>query len=146
VSDFVMAKSPTNQLMFVDVVRWLGGEESFAGEISSEEDHPIEHTKKGDTIWFYATILGVPMLVLGLGLLLSRRRQVPARSAEESSSPPNPRGKSADEEDEKSDPDPADETSDPSDEDDEPDSEPGSDSDAEDSDADAEDQDEEEER
>ncbi|MCW5791460.1 MAG: Gldg family protein [Polyangiaceae bacterium] len=80
-SDFVMGKAPSNQLLFVDVVRWLGGEESFAGEATSEEDVPIEHTKDGDTLWFYSTILGAPLLVLGLGLWLGRRRSPPRRAA-----------------------------------------------------------------
>jgi hypothetical protein len=53
-------------------VRWLGGEESFAGSLSSTEDVRIEHTKQGDQIWFYATIIGAPLLVLGLGLLITR--------------------------------------------------------------------------
>jgi len=72
-SDLVLGRVMTNQLWFVDAVRWLGGEESFAGEVNTEEDVPIEHTKQKDLIWFYTTIFGAPALVLGLGLLFSRR-------------------------------------------------------------------------
>jgi hypothetical protein len=65
--------APTNRVLLLDAVRWLIGEESFAGEVSSEEDVRIEHTKEKDVYWFYSTILGAPALVLGLGLLFGRK-------------------------------------------------------------------------
>ena len=71
--DFVMAQDPYNQLLFIDAVRWLVGEESFAGPPNTEEDQRIQHTKQQDLSWFYATIFGAPGLVLALGLMLSRR-------------------------------------------------------------------------
>lgn len=72
-SDMVLKNVPTNRLLLLDAVRWLGGEESLSGEVNSEEDVRIEHTKEKDVLWFYAIILGVPLLVLGLGLGLARR-------------------------------------------------------------------------
>jgi hypothetical protein len=75
--DLVMSHAMTNQLFLVDVLRWLGGEESFAGEINSEEDVRIEHTREKDVVWFYATIFGAPAIVLGLGLVVARRSRRP---------------------------------------------------------------------
>ncbi|HEX4338154.1 MAG TPA: Gldg family protein [Polyangiaceae bacterium] len=72
-TDLVMSNFMTNQLLVIDALRWLGGEESFAGEVNSEEDVRIEHTQHKDLVWFYATIFGAPALVLGLGLTYSRR-------------------------------------------------------------------------
>jgi len=46
-----------NVLLFIDAVRWLGGEESFMGAITSTEDVKIEHTKQKDLVLFYSTIL-----------------------------------------------------------------------------------------
>jgi hypothetical protein len=54
--------------LLADSIRWLGGEEVFAGEIVSEDDKPIQHTKNEDAVWFTITVIGVPLLVLGLGL------------------------------------------------------------------------------
>jgi hypothetical protein len=76
-SDMFMSNVVANQVLFVDAVRWLGGEESFAGEVNTEEDVKIEHTKQKDLIWFYGTIFGAPALILGVGLLLSRRSRRP---------------------------------------------------------------------
>lgn len=73
IGDDVLAKWGPNQLWFFDAIRWLGGEESFAGEVNTEEDVPIEHTKQKDLVWFYSTIFGAPALVLGLGLFYSLR-------------------------------------------------------------------------
>jgi hypothetical protein len=72
-SDMPMSRFLGNQVLFVDAVRWLAGEESIMGEISSEEDLRIEHTKQEDLVWFYSSIIGVPALVLGLGLWFGRR-------------------------------------------------------------------------
>jgi len=61
--------------LFGDSIRWLGGEEVFSGDIVSEDDKKVEHTKSQDAVWFTITIVGVPLLVLGLGLFgtLGRR-------------------------------------------------------------------------
>ena len=77
VTDLVMSNFMTNQLLVVDAVRWLGGEESFAGEVNVEEDVRIEHTQQKDLIWFYSTIFGAPALVLGVGLAYTRRSRRP---------------------------------------------------------------------
>jgi hypothetical protein len=63
-----------------DSIRWLGGEESFVGETVSEDDKAIEHTKGKDQAWFFLTVIGAPLVVLGLGLFgtLARRRRKPA--------------------------------------------------------------------
>jgi hypothetical protein len=59
-----------------DATKWLAGESVIAGEIVSEDDVPIQHTRSQDQIWFYVTIVGVPLVVLGVGLLLTLRRRV----------------------------------------------------------------------
>ncbi|AUX44046.1 ABC transporter [Sorangium cellulosum] len=71
-SDAVFRNEP-NIVLALDALRWLGGEESFAGEITTNEDVRIEHTKEKDQVWFWATILVAPALVLGLGLFITRR-------------------------------------------------------------------------
>jgi hypothetical protein len=58
-----------------DSIRWLGGEEVFAGEIVTEEDKPIKHTKSQDAVWFTLSIAAVPLAVLGLGLFLTYVRK-----------------------------------------------------------------------
>lgn len=60
-----------------DSAKWLGGEEVFAGEVVSEDDKPIQHTKSQDAVWFTLTIVGMPLVVLALGLVgtWARRRK-----------------------------------------------------------------------
>lgn len=70
-----------NVILFIDAIRWLGGEESFMGAITSTEDVKIEHTKQKDLVLFYGTIFLVPALVAGAGLLLSRRSRGKSSSA-----------------------------------------------------------------
>lgn len=86
VGDPAMGNDP-NKLIFADAARWLGGEESFAGTIATPEDVRIEHTKQKDVIWFYATIVGAPALVLGVGLIVARRRPRGAKPAEKKAKP-----------------------------------------------------------
>ncbi len=110
-ADPILGATKFNPLLFVEALRWLGGEESFSGAISSEEDVAIVHTKNEDQLWFYTTILGIPSIVLGGGLLLTRRgrrkkrgadrkrRQAPERSAVSSSSRPPDEADEEDDED-----------------------------------------------
>jgi len=72
VSDAVFGNE-ANVLLFIDAIRWLGGEESYMGAVTSTEDVKIEHTKQKDLVLFYGTIFVVPAFALGLGLLFSRR-------------------------------------------------------------------------
>jgi hypothetical protein len=72
-TDFVMAEVVANQVLYLDAVRWLIGEESVAGVPNTEEDQKIQHTKQQDLAWFYSMIFGAPALVLGLGVWGSRR-------------------------------------------------------------------------
>jgi len=72
-SDLTLGVAETNQIFALDAVRWLGGDESFSGEIVAHEDVRIEHTKQKDLFWFYGTIVGAPSLLFGVGLLVTRR-------------------------------------------------------------------------
>jgi hypothetical protein len=72
-SDLVLTNVIGNQILFVDAMRWLVGEESYAGQTNSEEDVRIEHTKQQDLAWFYSTIFGIPALVLAAGVFVRRR-------------------------------------------------------------------------
>jgi hypothetical protein len=72
-SDLLMPRVPGNPLLAFDAIRWLVGEESLAGQIESEEDVRVEQTKQMNMAWFYATVFGVPVGVLLLGVLVSRR-------------------------------------------------------------------------
>lgn len=77
-SDFVLERAQGNQVLVLDAVRWLVGDEDVAGEIASEEDVQIEHTHEQDVVWFYAIIFGMPLLVLGIGAVVVRRRTASA--------------------------------------------------------------------
>jgi len=78
-----------NGLLVLDPIRWLMGEESFAGQVTSEADVPISHTRKQDVAWFYSTTFLVPALVLGLGMLVTRRKRRSRSTAAQPSSPSN---------------------------------------------------------
>jgi len=60
-----------------DSIKWLGGEEVFVGDVVSEDDKPIKHTKSQDAVWFTLTIIGAPLLVLILGIVgtMARKRR-----------------------------------------------------------------------
>ncbi len=69
-----------NQILVVDTFRWLAGEERFSGQVSSEEDMPVTHTRKEDLIWFYLSIFAVPALVVGLGFVMTAKRKKRTRA------------------------------------------------------------------
>jgi hypothetical protein len=64
-----------NYLLFVDMLAWLVGNEELGGEVSSEEDVAIEHTREEDKVWFYATTFAVPAPIVALGFWVARRRR-----------------------------------------------------------------------
>lgn len=65
-----------------DAIRWLGGEEVFSGEVVTEDDKPIKHTKNQDAKWFTLTIVGGPLVVLTLGLVGTWFRRRRGKSSE----------------------------------------------------------------
>ena len=65
-----------------DAIHWLGGEEAFSGEVVSEDDKPIQHTKNQDVVWFMLMIIGVPLFVLSVGLFATTRRRRGSKKAE----------------------------------------------------------------
>jgi hypothetical protein len=95
VGDFLLTRSVGNGYLVRDVARWLGGEESISGTISTEEDVPVTHTRKQDLYWFYSSIFAAPALVLVAGFLMTRRRR-PAKKvaaptgAARTPAPPSP--------------------------------------------------------
>jgi len=74
-ADDVLRYSKGNVLFGSDTIRWLIGDEDTLGEINSEEDVKIQHTREEDTAWFLLSIVGVPALVLILGFAFTRLRR-----------------------------------------------------------------------
>jgi hypothetical protein len=91
VSDAVLGNE-ANVLLVADAVRWMGGEESFAGALSTPEDVRIEHTKQKDLVWFYGSIFGAPAIVLGSGLLYTHRIRRSKKSTDKSGKRTEPPG------------------------------------------------------
>jgi hypothetical protein len=62
-----------------DSVRWLGGEEAFAGIVNTEKEKELtRRPRRQQSLWFLLSTLLAPVLVLGLGVayaLASRRRR-----------------------------------------------------------------------
>jgi len=77
-SDFVSdaaIRVAGNGLLALDTVRWLAGDEAYTGQTNVETDAPITHTRKQDVVWFYSSIFLMPVLVILLGLFVTRRRR-----------------------------------------------------------------------
>jgi hypothetical protein len=64
-----------NELMVLDAVHWLMGDEVYSGLVATEMDLPITHTRKQDVAWFYGTIFLAPTLVLAAGWAVTKRRK-----------------------------------------------------------------------
>jgi len=78
-SDWALArKYGQGGQLVIDSMRWLAHEGDLVGETSSEEDVKVEHSPGGQKGWFWAGILGVPLLVLltgGVHVTIRRRRK-----------------------------------------------------------------------
>ncbi len=82
--DFITDKvigNKGNLFPFVDSLRWLIGEEELSGDLTSEEDVRIEHSKEEDKPWFYLTTFALPMPIIFLGVWISARRRRRNRGA-----------------------------------------------------------------
>lgn len=75
-SDGALGSQVINGVIVGEGIQWLAREEAYSGQVVSEEDVPIVHTRSENVIWFYAIIWGAPLLVLGVGIsvLYGRRR------------------------------------------------------------------------
>ena len=72
ISDYIM-NNPANRVLVSDALAWLQDEKAITS--SSEKDLKILHSKNEDLLLFYGTIIVMPLLVLAVGLLASRRKQ-----------------------------------------------------------------------
>jgi len=63
-----------NILYLSDSLKWLIGESELQGKLADEEDVKIRHTSKEDVFWFHGTVVAVPLLVLVVGFIATRRR------------------------------------------------------------------------
>ena len=68
-------RNPGNFLFVSDSVKWLVGDAERTGDVATEEDIKIRHTRKEDVIYFHSTVVAVPLLVLGAGFFATRRRK-----------------------------------------------------------------------
>lgn len=76
-SDAVVgAGSPANALFVLDGLKWMIGESSRSGEINSEEDVKIRHKRNENVAYFWGSVAGVPLLILLVGFIATRRRKV----------------------------------------------------------------------
>jgi hypothetical protein len=81
-------RAAANEVMAIDAMHWLMGDESFSGVPSTEADVPVSHTKKQDVVWFYSTIVLAPALVIGAGVLVTRGSRRRRRSAPDTGAKP----------------------------------------------------------
>lgn len=70
-----LMKVSANQLVAIDSFRWLSDRTEEAGAIATEEDVLIQQEKSRENIVFYASIFAVPLLVLGAGVIGTRKRR-----------------------------------------------------------------------
>lgn len=80
VSDALL-RNAGNGLVFGDIMQWFLGQEQIAGDVSSEEDVRIMHTRDQDKYWFYGTSFGAPLPLLGVGIWMAFRRRRRGRKA-----------------------------------------------------------------
>ncbi|MEW6440363.1 MAG: Gldg family protein [bacterium] len=63
-----------NYHLFDEGLKWLFEGEKLLGDVSSEQDVRILHTREQDVWRFYGTIFAVPLVVLGVGVGYNRLR------------------------------------------------------------------------
>lgn len=73
ISDHILTRNKANQVLVGDALSWLRDEAILNS--SSEKDVKILHSKNEDLLLFYGTIVVMPLLILAVGLLASRRKK-----------------------------------------------------------------------
>jgi hypothetical protein len=63
-----------NEIFARDSLLWLNHDEEIAGDVESEEDVKVQHTRQEDWMWFLTAIVVVPAMVLGAGVMFIRFR------------------------------------------------------------------------
>lgn len=81
-------KVAANGGLALDVIHWLTGDETFSGQVSTEADVKIVHSRKQDVAWFYSTIFLAPALVIGGGVAVTRKARRKRRQAKGAPPPP----------------------------------------------------------
>jgi hypothetical protein len=71
----IAMQNPGNKKLFEDTLHWLSRDEAIAGEVISEEDVAISHSRKQDMAWFYLTSFVPPLALLVIGFLFTHRRR-----------------------------------------------------------------------
>jgi len=74
-SDEPLTALQANAVFAMDGTKWLNHDEDIAGDVESEEDVKVQHTKDEDWMWFLTAIVAVPAVVLGAGVLFIRLRR-----------------------------------------------------------------------
>ncbi len=74
-ADDLLKSVRANAQLGFDGVRWASRDEDISGEVESEEDTKVQHTREEDWVWFLTTIVAVPGLVLLFGVIFIRLRQ-----------------------------------------------------------------------
>jgi hypothetical protein len=74
-ADDVIRAFRANAQFGYDAARWLSGDEDITGEVESEEDVKVQHTREEDWMWFLTAIGAVPTTVLMAGVLFIRLRR-----------------------------------------------------------------------
>ncbi len=76
-SNFVLTRNQASLVYLLETTGWLTQDPSLGGETETEEDIKIVHTKDGEGLWFYGTIVLLPLLAFTSGALRvnSRRKK-----------------------------------------------------------------------
>ncbi len=74
-SDDLLKAMRANAQFGFDGIRWLTRNDDISGEVESEEDVQVQHTRNEDWAWFLLAIFAMPAAVLGVGAIFIRIRR-----------------------------------------------------------------------
>lgn len=74
-SDDLLKALRANAQFGYDGIRWLTRNDDISGEVESEEDVQVVHTRNEDWAWFLLAIFAMPASVLGVGAIFIRTRR-----------------------------------------------------------------------